>query len=84
MQEANAIAISAPPSTEESQVSILSVSQANALADTLIASLENPNAQEVSIQDSQAATILSTAVNGNGGPEATAIICEHILPLIPA
>ena len=64
-----------PPSIEsQTEASTLSVSQANALADTLIESLQNANSQEVSVQGSEAAQILATAVDGSGGVEATAII----------
>jgi hypothetical protein len=66
----------APTIESQPQVTTLSVSQANALADKLITSLETANTQEVSVRDSEAAAILSTAVDGSSGVQATAIICK--------
>lgn len=68
--------IAAPCDESRSEVSTLSLSEANALADVLIESLETANTEEVSLQGSEAADILATAVDGSGGVQATAIICK--------
>ncbi len=62
-----------PPPASESQVGFLSVSEANSLADTLIASLGAPNDEVI---DPKAAEILATAVDGSRGVQTSAIICK--------
>jgi hypothetical protein len=42
----------------------------------LIESLETANAEEVSVQGTEAADILAAAVDGSNGVQATAIICK--------
>ncbi|KAG7674950.1 hypothetical protein Ndes2526A_g07699 [Nannochloris sp. 'desiccata'] len=70
--------IAAPCDESRSEVSTLSLSEANALADVLIESLETANTEEVSLQGSEAADILATAVDGSGGVQATAIILTRL------
>jgi len=64
------------PESSQSEVSTLTLAEANVLADTLIESLENANTEEAAVQDTEAAVILATAIDGSGGVQATAVICK--------